>query len=124
LKQRALTKWEGAAIPAEILAIIRAAVNELAGDLQRHKPPTNGELARRYGISARTVVNWRTAGCPFADGQQAVLRWAVRRRYLPAPMETRFKSDLCRVRLRRETRKGQCILARLRLALSSSQAGG
>ena len=42
--------------------------------------PTNAELATKYGISPRTVRNWRKAGCPFADGQWSVLDWLARRR--------------------------------------------
>ena len=41
---------------------------------------TNRELAKKYGISPRTVTNWRKAGCPFEDGQWAVLDWMAGRR--------------------------------------------
>ena len=41
---------------------------------------TNRELAKKYGISPRTVTNWRKAGCPFEDGQWAVLDWIAGRR--------------------------------------------
>src|SRR5437016_1865576 len=45
--------------------------------------PTNRQLARKYGVSLRTVTNWRREGCPFEGGQWRVLDWMHERRYLP-----------------------------------------
>ena len=46
---------------------------------RRHRPgeKTNRELAAKYGISPRTVRNWRREGCPFAGGQRRVLHWLL-----------------------------------------------
>jgi hypothetical protein len=45
---------------------------------------TNREFAKKYAISPRTVTTWRKEGCPFEDGQWAVLDWLAERRYAPA----------------------------------------
>ena len=42
---------------------------------------TNDEIAKKYPISPRTVTNWRKEGCPFGEGQWAVLDWLAQRRY-------------------------------------------
>ena len=59
---------------------------------RRHRPAekTNRELAEKYGISPRTVTNWRREGCPFAGGQRRVLHWLLYRRYAPAGIEAKF----------------------------------
>ena len=64
---------------------------------------TNRDLAEKYAISPRTVTNWRKEGCPFEDGQWAVLDWMFGRRYLPHPAKQKFASQLGR-RLRRAAR--------------------
>lgn len=52
--------------------------------------PTNRELCAKYQISLRTVTNWRREGCPFNEGQWAVMRWVGRRRYAPGRMREKF----------------------------------
>jgi hypothetical protein len=61
---------------------------------------TNQELAKKYGISQRTVTNWRKKGCPFDKGQWQVLDWMFGRRYLPQPAKQKFGQQMGR-RLRR-----------------------
>ena len=55
---------------------------------------TNHELAKKYAISPRTVTNWRKEGCPFEDGQWAVLDWLAERRYAPAGAKAKFRKQL------------------------------
>jgi hypothetical protein len=55
---------------------------------------TNRELAKKYAISPRTVTNWRKQGCPFEDGQWAVLDWIAQRRYAPAGANANFGKQL------------------------------
>ena len=55
---------------------------------------TNRELAKKYAISPRTVTNWRKEGCPFKDGQWAVLDWMAERRYAPAGAKAKFGKQL------------------------------
>jgi len=54
-------------------------VYSLCGELEARRyliyMATNRELMAKYGISERTVRNWRREGCPFAEGQRAVLEW-------------------------------------------------
>ena len=45
---------------------------------------TNDDLAKKYAAAPRTITNWRKEGCPFEDGQWAVLDWLAERRYAPA----------------------------------------
>ena len=52
--------------------------------------PTNRELAGKYGVSLRTVTNWRREGCPFDQGQVKVLDWLAQRRYVPAGTRENF----------------------------------
>jgi hypothetical protein len=56
--------------------------------------PTNRDLAKKYAISPRTVTNWRKEGCPFEDGQWAVLDWMAERRYAPAGANAKFGKQL------------------------------
>lgn len=60
--------------------------------------PTNAELAAKYGISLRTVANWRREGCPFDKGQWGVLDWLAGRRYAPAGARAKFAGQLKRRR--------------------------
>ena len=55
---------------------------------------TNRDLAKKYAISQRTVTNWRKEGCPFEDGQWAVLDWLAERRYAPAGAKAKFEKQL------------------------------
>jgi len=55
---------------------------------------TNRELAKKYAISPRTVTNWRKEGCPFEEGQWAVLDWLAERRYAPAGANAKFAKQL------------------------------
>lgn len=55
---------------------------------------TNHKLAKKYAISPRTVTNWRKEGCPFEDGQWAVLDWLAERRYAPAGANAKFGKQL------------------------------
>jgi hypothetical protein len=56
--------------------------------------PTNRALAKKYAIGPRTVTNWRKEGCPFEDGQWAVLDWIARQRYAPAGANAKFGKQL------------------------------
>ena len=56
--------------------------------------PTNRELAKKYGVARRTITNWRKEGCPFEDGQWAVLDWIGHRRYAPAGTGAKFRKQL------------------------------
>ena len=55
---------------------------------------TNRECAKKYAISPRTVTTWRKEGCPFEDGQWAVLDWLAERRYAPAGAKVKFGKQL------------------------------
>jgi hypothetical protein len=55
---------------------------------------TNRELAKKYAISPRTVTNWRKEGCPFEEGQWAVLDWLAQRRYAPTGANAKFAKQL------------------------------
>jgi len=57
---------------------------------------TNGELAKKYAISPRTVTNWRKEGCPFDKGQWQVLDWMFGRRYLPRSAKEKFADQFWR----------------------------
>jgi hypothetical protein len=85
-------------------AKIFGAVYLLCGQLTAKKclpdAATNRQLARKYGISPRTVTNWRKKGCPFDTGQWRVLDWMFHRRYLPRAAKEKFSSQFHR-RLRR-----------------------
>jgi hypothetical protein len=61
---------------------------------------SNRELAAKYGISPRTVTNWRREGCPFGSDQRRVLGWMVRRRYVPAGTRAKFGDELRKRRTR------------------------
>jgi hypothetical protein len=61
---------------------------------------SNRELAAKYGISPRTVTNWRREGCPFGGSQRRVLGWMVRRRYVPAGARAKFGDELRKRRTR------------------------
>ena len=69
---------------------------------RRHRAgdKTNRELAEKYGISPRTVTNWRREGCPFAGGQTRVLPWIARRRYAPAGTKAKFGRRLPALRFK------------------------
>lgn len=56
--------------------------------------PTNAMLAEKYGVSVRTVTNWRREGCPFEEGQHHVLNWAMEQRLLPRSFKVRFARQL------------------------------
>ena len=60
---------------------------------------SNRELAAKYGISPRTVTNWRREGCPFGSSQRRVLGWIARRRYAPAGTKAKFGRQLPRQKL-------------------------
>jgi len=57
---------------------------------------TNRQLARKYGISPRTVTNWRKKGCPFAKGQWRVPDWMFMRHYLPRGAKEKFSCQFQR----------------------------
>jgi len=67
----------------------RTAVKKIFGGVA-----TNHELAKKYSINPRTVTNWRNEGCPFDDGQWAVLDWLARRRYAPVGANAKFAKQL------------------------------
>ena len=65
-----------------------------------HGEMTNRELVAKYGMSERTVRNWRRQGCPFAEGERDVVKWMARRRYVPARTKAKFGRRLEDERLR------------------------
>lgn len=75
---------------------------------------TNRDLAKKYGISPRTVTNWRKEGCPFEDGQWAVLDWMAGRRYVPAGAQAKFEKQLTD---RKEKGKWAAIMGGLHVAV-------
>jgi hypothetical protein len=81
-----------------ILTDVYLLCDDLRTRRHRHTEKTNLELSAKYGISPRTVRNWRKAGCPFAKGQARVLCWMVRRRYVPAGAKAKFGKELQRRR--------------------------
>ena len=76
------------------------AIYLLCGDKIKNGPPapapTNRELASKYGVSLRTVTNWRREGCPFDAGQVKVLDWLSQRRYAPAGTREKFTRQLAK----------------------------
>ena len=77
-----------------ILGTVQRLCDELTARRYLAWPQTNRDLASKYGISERTVTNWRREGCPFACGQWRVLDWLARRRYAPAGARARFSRQL------------------------------
>src|SRR5207248_11511076 len=75
---------------------------------------TNRELAKKYAISPRTVTNWRKEGCPFEDGQWAVLDWMAGRRYAPADEKAKLEKQL-------DSAKWPQISARRRALMSEAR---
>jgi len=55
---------------------------------------TNHDLAKKYSVAPRTITNWRKEGCPFENGQWAVLDWLAERRYAPAGAKVKFAKQL------------------------------
>ena len=79
---------------------------------------TNRVLARKYGVSPRTITNWRREGCPFGAGKGAVLKWVAHRRYAPPGMEKKFEHRLFYLRVRKwsgEIEEGFAERRRLKL---------
>ena len=83
-----------------ILTDVYLLCDDLRTRRHRHTEKTNLELSAKYGISPRTVRNWRKAGCPFAKGQARVLGWMARRRYVPAGTKAKFGRQLPTLRLK------------------------
>ena len=77
-----------------ILTEVYLLCDDLRTRRHRHTDKTNAELAAKYGISPRTVRNWRKAGCPFAEGQTRVLGWIAQRRFAPAGAQAKFGKQL------------------------------
>lgn len=76
---------------------------------------TNRELARTYGVSRRTVTNWRREGCPFYESPRKVLDWIARRRYAPKGTEAKFKTRLSDRRIRNLLAETKAGFAEIRL---------
>jgi hypothetical protein len=81
-------------------------------DLLKRKP-TNSQLAGKYSVSVRTITNWRKEGCPFEDGQWAVLDWISGQRIIPPGVKTKFARQLQRRRGLNEDREDLAGLAAL-----------
>lgn len=76
---------------------------------------TNRSLARKYGVSLRTVTNWRREGCPFHESPRKVLAWISRRRYAPKGTEAKFKDRLSTQRIRNGLAEIKAGLAQVRI---------
>ena len=80
--------------------IILHAVHVLCDQLIAKKPipfaATNREVATKYAISPRTLINWRKKGCPFDRGQWRVLDWMHMRPYLPRRAKEKFARQFWR----------------------------
>ena len=70
--------------PTHIEKLSRSKCEQLPAKKYLEVVKTNREFAKKYAISPRTVTTWRKEGCPFEDGQWAVLDWLAERRYAPA----------------------------------------
>jgi hypothetical protein len=77
-----------------ILTAVFMECEELRASKYLNAVQTNRDVVRKYKISPRTVTNWRKAGCPFQDGQWAVLDWIAARRYPPAGANAKFRKQL------------------------------
>jgi hypothetical protein len=77
-----------------ILTAVFMECEELRANKYLESVQTNSAIARKYAISPRTVTNWRKEGCPFDDGQWAVLDWIAQRRYAPAGANAKFGKQL------------------------------
>ena len=87
-----------------------AAVDALCAELTARRYlawcATNAELAKKYGVSLRTITNWRREGCPFDGGQPRVLGWLAGRRYAPAGAKAKFAKQLRRRKSRADFKGG------------------
>lgn len=81
------------------LEVVDSMLTGMASATKR-RVESNRSLARRYGVSLRTVTNWRREGCPFHESPRKVLAWISRRRYAPKGTEARFKDRLSTQRIR------------------------
>lgn len=77
-----------------ILTAVFMECEELRAKNYLESMQTNRGIAKKYAISPRTVTNWRKEGCPFEDGQWAVLDWMAGRRYAPAGANAKFGKQL------------------------------
>lgn len=77
-----------------VLTAVFMECEELRANKYLEALQTNRAVAKKYAISPRTVTNWRKAGCPFGDGQWAVLDWMAQRRYAPAGAKAKFGKQL------------------------------
>lgn len=75
---------------------------------KRPPKPTDADLAKRFGVTPKTISRWRAAGAPLGDGDRAMETWLAQRRQvppgaLPGLAQARLEEVLERVRrLRRE----------------------
>jgi len=97
-----------------VLSEVYAQCDDLRAKEYLEVVKANRELAKKYAISPRTVTNWRNEGCPFEDGQWAVLDWMAERRYVPAGAQAKFEKQLSD---RKEKRKCAEIMVRFYLAV-------
>jgi hypothetical protein len=90
--------------------------------------PTNRDLAKKYAISPRTVTNWRKEGCPFEDGQWAVLDWLAERRYAPARAKAKFEKQLSerkdKAKWARISAEGRALMSEARQLKAAHQFHG
>jgi hypothetical protein len=98
-----------------VLTAVFMECEELRANKYLESVQTNRGIAKKYAISPRTVTNWRKAGCPFEDGQWAVLDWIAQRRYAPPGANVKFGKQLTE-------RKGKATWARITGPLNEAVA--
>jgi len=98
-----------------ILTAVFMGCEELRAKEYLEVVPTNRELSKKYGVSRRTVTNWRKEGCPFEDGQWAVLDWIAQRRYAPPGADAKFRKQL-------SERRDKALLAKITAPLHEAVA--
>lgn len=108
----------GLSAPAQEALAVVGVMSEAMMIPVKVRPLRNRALAKKYRVSVRTVSNWRSQGCPFEQGQGAVVKWVAARRYAPAGMEAKYGNRLLSLRVRRyhaEVMEGFAERRRLKL---------
>lgn len=110
LPSRVALKPEG----RRMLAMVNMLCEEVTARKYLFHIARNRELAAKYGISERTVRNWRREDCPFAEGQRHVLKWMARRRYVPVGTKAKFGKRLEDLKWKALLAQGPVLMGNLR----------